>query len=392
MFGRRIRLFSLFGFPVSIDWSWLIIAVLVTWSLKSVFAHYYPAFGNEVHWAMGVAGALGLFISIILHEFSHSLAARRSGIEMKGITLFIFGGVAEMDQEPPNPKAEFTMAIAGPIASVLISVLCFGAAWAGRGLGWPTPVNAVLAYLGWINGVLVAFNLVPAFPLDGGRVLRAALWHFKGSLRWATRVGASIGSAFGVVLIILGVASFLGGNFIGGMWWFLIGMFLRGAAQASYQQLLVRRALEGEPVQRLMRRDPVTVPPDTNLKQLVEDYIYEYHHKMFPVVEEGKLIGCVTTREVKQVPREEWPARTVKEIAAGCSGDNTIPVEADAMEAFTRMTRTGKSRLMVVDHARLAGVVALKDLFQYLSTWAEIESDLPPREARWMEAAGAAGD
>jgi CBS domain-containing protein len=267
------------------------------------------------------------------------------------------------------------MAIAGPIASVVIALICFGAYVTTTGLDGPAPIQGVLAYLGVINGVLVAFNLIPAFPLDGGRVLRAALWHFKGSLRWATRISSQIGSGFGLALIILGVVAFINGNFIGGMWWFLIGMFLRSAAQMSYQQVLIRRLLEGELVRDIMRTDPVTVSPDTSVQDLVDNYIYQHHFKMFPVVENGALRGCVTTRDVRDVPRDEWATRTVGEITDGCSHANTVAANADAMTALSRMNRTSKSRLLALDGGRLVGVVALKDLLKHLSLRIELEED-----------------
>jgi len=376
MFGKRLRLFNLLGFPVQVDLSWLIIAILITWSLaEGVFPASYPELEPAAYWSMGIAGALGLFLSIILHEVSHAVAARRYGLPMKGITLFIFGGVAEMEREPPSGRAEFAMAIAGPIASVVIALICFGAYVTTTGMDGPAPIQGVLAYLGVINGVLVAFNLIPAFPLDGGRVLRAALWHFKGSLRWATRISSQIGSGFGLALIILGVVAFINGNFIGGMWWFLIGMFLRSAAQMSYQQVLIRRLLEGELVRDIMRTDPVTVSPDTLVQGLVDDYIYQHHFKMFPVVENGALRGCVTTRDVRDVPRDEWATRTVGEITDGCSHANTVAANADAMTALSRMNRTSKSRLLALDGGRLVGVVALKDLLKHLSLRIELEED-----------------
>jgi len=222
---------------------------------------------------MGVAGVVGLFASIVLHELSHSLVARRYGVPMKGITLFIFGGVAEMEREPPNPKAEFLMAIAGPIASLLIAIACLGSYRLAQALGWPVEIQGVAGYLAWLNGTLVVFNLVPAFPLDGGRVLRSALWRWKENLQWATRITSQIGSGFGLALILLGVLALIGGNVIGGMWWILIGLFLRGAAGMSYRQLQIRQALEGERVSRFMNTEPVTVLAATTVKNLVEDYI-----------------------------------------------------------------------------------------------------------------------
>lgn len=375
MFGKQIRLFSLFGFEVKIDLSWTIIVVLIVWSLSiGVFPQLYKDLSTRTYWIMGIAGAIGLFLSIILHEFSHSLVARREGMHMKGITLFIFGGVAEMGEEPPSPKSEFLMSVAGPVSSILIAGFFYGIMRLGLGAGWPEAVNGTMGYLAFINLILAGFNLVPAFPLDGGRILRSGLWAYKGNLRWATRVSSAVGSGFGIFLIVMGVFQVLGGNFVGGMWWFLIGMFVNSAARSSYKQVLVRRALEGEPVRRFMKQDPVTVQPTVSLRDLVEDYIYEYHHKMFPVVEDGnRLLGCVTTKQVKEVPKEERDEKQVGDVMAACSEDNTIDPEADAMKALSLMHRTGGSRLVVVDQGKLAGVITLKDLTEFLSLKIELE-------------------
>jgi Zn-dependent protease len=322
---------------------------------------------------MGVAAAIGLFASIVLHELAHSLAARRFGVEMRGITLFIFGGVAEMKDEPPSPLAECVIAIAGPIMSVLIAIVCGGLGLLGMSAGWPEAVYGVLLYLGSINAVLVVFNMVPAFPLDGGRVLRAVLWSIKDDLRWATRITSAIGSGFGMLLIFLGVVSFISGNFIGGIWWFLLGMFLNQAAQMSYQQLLVRRALEGETVSRFMQGEVQTVPPDTTLDDFVENYVYRHHFKMFPVAADGTLHGCMTTAKVKQYPKEDWHRHTVVQVAEPCSRDNTIESDADAITALKKMTQNGQSRLIVTDANGLKGVVALKDLMKFIALKLELE-------------------
>jgi Zn-dependent protease len=320
---------------------------------------------------------VGLFASIIVHEFSHSLVARQYGLEMRGIRLFVFGGVAQMDEEPQTPVAEFMMAIAGPIASVVISLGGFGFYYLGTQLEWATPVLAVLLYLGWINGVLVLFNVVPAFPLDGGRVLRSILWKFKGNLKWATRIASYSGFAFAFILIVLGVFNLFRGNFVGGIWWILLGFFLRAASESSYQRVLVRRVLGGEPVARLMRTEVHTVPPSLSVREFVEDHVYRYHFKMFPVVEEGHLQGCVTTRQVRGVPREEWSQRTVGELAEPCTGENTVSPDTDAMEALKKMggdaQKQGPSRLMVVQGDQLRGVISLKDISRLLSLKLELE-------------------
>jgi Zn-dependent protease/CBS domain-containing protein len=312
---------------------------------------------------MGAAGALGLFASIVLHELAHSLVARGYGIRMRGITLFIFGGVAEMADEPPSPEAELLVALAGPIASMVSGVGLLVACI----LPWPDPVRGVLGYLGAINLALVVFNMIPAFPLDGGRVLRSLLWEWKGNLLWATRITARLGSLFGLVLIILAVVTALAGNLVGGIWWFLLGIFLRGAARMSHEQLIVRWSLDRERVGRFMQPQPRAVSPEASLADLVEDYIYRDHHKLFPVVSGGELLGCISARDVRRVSRDRWDRTTVGDLARPCSEHNTVGPGADAAQALTLMNRTGASRLMVVDGGRLVGMIALEDLLRFIS-------------------------
>ncbi len=368
MFGKPIPLFKLLGFEIRIDLSWIVIAVLIVWTLaKGVFTENYGGLSDRTYWIMGTAAALGLFASIIFHELCHSLVSRRFNMPMKGITLFIFGGVAEMGEEPPTPKAEFLMAIAGPLSSIFLGLVLYGVAAAAQTGNWPIAVSGTVSYLSYINLILAGFNLIPAFPLDGGRVLRSALWKWKGDLKQSTRIASAIGSGFGFALILFGIFTLLMGNFVGGVWWFLIGVFLRNASMMSYQQVLLRKALEGERVRRFMSTEPVSVKTSFSLKKLVEDYIYKFHFKMFPVVENEKLIGCVTTRQVTQVPQTEWERREVGELAQQCSPENTVSPEADAMKALTLMNETQNSRLLVVDGDRLVGIITLKDLLQFFS-------------------------
>jgi len=379
MFGKSITLFKMFGFSVRVDLSWLVIFVLIVWSLAGgVFPQELKGLASPVYLVMGVAGAIGLFLSIVLHELSHSLVARRLGLPIRGITLFIFGGVSEMTDEPASPMVELPMAIVGPLSSIAMAFVSYGIAAGARAAGL-SAAAAVFAWLGFINGMLAIFNLVPGFPLDGGRVLRAILWRWKNNFRWATRIAAYVGEAIGTALMILGFVSLLLLNPIGGLWWILIGLFLRSAAVQSYRQAVMREALQGEPVSRFMNADPISVPPNLTVADLVDDYIYRYHFEMFPVVENDRLVGCVTARQVRDVARQDWPQRTVAQIATQCSADTTVAPDADTVKALSMMTRNQTSRLIVVDNGRLVGVVTLKDLLKFLALKLELEGENAPR-------------
>lgn len=372
MFEKRIKLFKVFGFKVSIDPSWTILAILVAWSLSmGLFPAQYAGLPAKTYWVMGIVAMLGLFLSIVFHELSHSIVARRVGTKIEGITLFMFGGVAEMGEDSPRPLSEFLMAVAGPISSLVLSGIFYAIVMFVLA---PGPIAGVIRYLAMINAVLAIFNLLPAFPLDGGRILRSLLWAWKKDLRWATRLSSRIGTVFGMFIIVLGVFQFLTGNFIAGLWWFLIGMFLRRSAMSAYEQLVIRQALEGEPVQRFMNKDPVTVRPSILVKELVDDYVYKYHYKMFPIVEDsGQLVGCITTKHVKDVPRQEWDTKHVSDISEACSEENVIPPDTDAMKALSLMNRTGASRLLVATGNRLVGILALKDMLKFLQLKVEMD-------------------
>ena len=374
------------GTGLTIDPSWLLIFAFVTWTTstsvipirlvdEAVQSGARLTTLGALVWVAGAITSLLFFGCILLHEAAHALVAVRTGIPVRRIRLFIFGGVAEMEQESPSARAEFMVTIAGPIASFVIALVFFGCAMTGEYAGWAISVTCVMEYLARINGLLAVFNLIPAFPLDGGRILRSALWTWKDNLPWATRIASMIGSGFGTGLIGFGVLSALFGNVIGGLWWCLIGMFLRNAAGRSYEQLMLRKALEGEKVREFMQPETMTAPETISVEELMDDYVYTHHFKMFPVVRNGALIGCVTTRRVKELPRDAWRYTTVRELAEPCSQDNSIHPDMDAMQALAKMKRADVSRLLVVDDGHLVGIVTLKDLLEFLSFKAEMEED-----------------
>jgi len=368
MFGRRIRLFSIFGFEINIDASWIIIAVLITWSLAAgVFPLFFKGLSQSVYWIMGAVGAIGLFASIVFHELCHSLVARRFGLPMRGITLFIFGGVAEMEDEPPSAKAEFFIAIAGPLSSIFLGFFFWGILLLGNYLNFPGPILIIFSYLRIINLVLAAFNMLPAYPLDGGRVFRSIIWALKKDITQATKLASAVGSGFGLALAAAGIFSVFTGGIAAGIWWILIGLFIRGASRMSYENVLMRGALQNEPVKRFLETHPVTVPSLTTIDHLIEDYAYKYNFNLYPVTGNCKL-RFINIEDVKKVPRGEWPSHVVDEYAKPCGKDNSINESDNAMAALTVMNRTGNTRIMVVTAAgELAGTVDQKELLRFLS-------------------------
>jgi Zn-dependent protease/predicted transcriptional regulator len=376
MFGRTIKLFRLFGFEVRVNVSWAFLALLIAVSLaRGYFPVAYEGWPAVTYWWMAAAGVIGVFFSIVFHELSHSLAARAMGMEMKGITLFLFGGVAEMEREPTSPKGELVTAIAGPLFSLALAALLLGIYQMLPQAEEPTPAGAVIRYLGWLNLVLAIFNLIPAFPMDGGRVLRAALWSLRGDLRWATRWASRMGAAFGLALIFLGILVALTGGLVAGIWWFLIGMFIRAAAIQSYQQQEVTRLLSGVKAADVMERDPHSVPRSMTVRDLVEHYIYEFQQTEIPVSDNGEMAGTVGLAQIKAVPKADWERTRV--------GDIMIPVEQaaliapgdDVVEAVRRLQKSGADALIVADGRKPLGVLSRSDVMKLLDLKMDLESE-----------------
>ncbi len=371
----QLRLFSLFGFEVKLDLSWLLLALLISWSLAAgLFPQEYPGLSASTYAWMGIVVSVGVFLSIVLHEFAHSIVARQYGLPIRGITLFIFGGVAEMESEPPNPRSEFFMASAGPIASFALAYLFSGLEALAAAEGWPTPVVGVLATLGIINLTVAVFNLVPAFPLDGGRILRAALWARNRDLHAATRICARIGRGFGALLMLLGLVSIVTGNIVGGMWWILIGVFVRGAAAASVSQQLADSLFADRPVEDFMIRELVTVAPDISIQRWLDDIVYTHHVKMYPVLEGDALLGCISIGDIRGLPETERERTSVRSRMQPSSPENTVEVGASTDVLLRAMLTKGRPpRYLVVDRGRLVGMITLKDLLDLLAVRLEVE-------------------
>jgi len=377
-FFGQVRLTSIFGIPIKLDMSWFIVFVLIAWTLAfSLFPSEYPDLSGVQVWIMGIAGSLLLFASVLIHELCHCYIARQNGISIRGVTLFIFGGVSEMVEEPPNPRAEFLMAAAGPLASIVIAFWTGLLAFAAHALGMSEVIYGVLKYLAIINAVLAAFNLIPGFPLDGGRLLRALLWQTTGSLRNATRIASTVGSVFGVAFVALGVLAIISSRdlWITGLWFVLIGFFLRTAALGSYRQLLLRRALQGVSVSQVMTTNVVTVPAELPVAQLVHDYFMRNRFHSFPVLDGGRLVGLVTLHEVKHVPREQWDKVPVGQIMNTHILSLSVSPDDAAMAAWVRMAAQGVGRVPVVVNGELVGILSQHDLVRFLNIMSDLTKD-----------------
>lgn len=374
MFGPRFNILTLAGFRIGIDFSWFFIAILLSWTLAAgYFPHYYPNLSAGAYWLMGISGMLGLFVSVVLHELGHAVVARRYNLNISQITLFIFGGVAELKSEPPSPKVEFLVAIAGPIVSLIIALLMNFLTAAGHQAGWPVMVTGVTSYLALINLVIVLFNLIPAFPLDGGRIFRAALWWWKDSLQWATRIATHVGAGFGLFLIFMGILSLIAGDLFSGIWWIILGFFLRQAASSSRAQYYVRQELQGESVRKFMTKNPITVPPDIRVKEFIDQYVYQSHHHVYPVAEQGNLLGYISLKEVKALTPEEWARTAVRNAMVPLAEARTVSPDKNALEALSTIQEVPFSTLLVVDNGRLTGILTAQDLFKIISLKLELE-------------------
>ncbi len=344
MSGFRIA--RIIGIPIYIHYTWFIIFGLIAWSLsEGYFPSHYPDLPASTYWAKGLVAALLLFASVLFHELGHSIVARRNGIGIVSITLFIFGGLARLKEDPKTAWVEFKVAIAGPIASFILAGLFYAAAQLKVGGAGGV---AVTTYLALLNMILGAFNLLPAFPLDGGRVLRAALWKFAGKMR-ATRIASGVGTFFAYLLILNGVYGLVRGEGLNGVWSILIGWFLKDASAGAYQQVRLSEMLSGVRVRDLMIPKCVAIPAHISIEEAVQDYFLRYGYGGFPVEVSGRISGLLSLSDVKRITRDEWPNTSVQAHMTPVDERTTIDADKDIAEALQQMAQSGGSRLVVVD-------------------------------------------
>lgn len=372
--GGSYRLLRIFGIDILVHWSWLAIFVLLTWWLsQGFFKDQYEDWTGGQRWAAAVVSALAFFVSILLHELAHSLVAKREGLPVKSITLFIFGGVSALGSEPETPGQEFRVAIVGPLVSFILAgafgVVALVAHLSGVG---GSPPAAVVLYLAIVNGAVGVFNMLPGYPLDGGRVLRAALWARGRNLLTATR-RASLGGAFiAFGLIAFGVFSILTGNFIGGIWFIVIGWFLRNVSEASYQQQLFRNTLEGTKVGQLINRSFNAASPEMSLNTLVQEYMLARSQRSVPIVAGTELLGLVTMRDLKRVPRDEWETTSVFRAMTPREKLYQVDAREEIMLALEIMAKNNVNQLPVLEFGRFVGFVTRADVMRLMQVRSEL--------------------
>ena len=359
------RLGRLWGIEIDIDYSWLLIFGLLTWSLAAgYFPQQYTGWSSGLYWLVGLMTSLAFFASVLAHELSHSLMVKAKGGEVRNITLFIFGGVTSMTEEPDSPSSEFLMALAGPLASFALALVS-GLLRLFLG-GLSQPLAAFLGYLAFTNAALGAFNLVPGFPLDGGRLLRAILWRATGSLKRATHWASYAGQSLAFLLIFLGIWGSLQGQLFNGLWLVFIGWFLNNAARTSYQQLLLRDHLGRIRVREVMSTDYREVEPSIFIQQLVDDYVLRSDRHTFLVVSDGQLRGLICLHDVRRVPREEWARTTVAQAMTPLGRLAMVSPHDGVDQALSALSGKDVGQLPVVQGDRLVGLLRRSDLLRYL--------------------------
>ncbi|HJZ80234.1 MAG TPA: site-2 protease family protein [Pyrinomonadaceae bacterium] len=374
----QIKLFNVSGIQIGLHYSWLLIAVLIAFSLAAQFAATNPRWGAGLIWGLAIVTTVLFFATIIIHELSHAAVAKARGLPVRSITLFALGGVAQIEKEPSDARTEFWMGIAGPITSAIIGMVCLGAALF---LGWSplsnqqSPLAAMLGWLGAINLMLAIFNMVPGFPLDGGRVLRAIIWWITGNPAQAIRIASGVGQVVAFAFILLGLFRFFNGAGFAGLWLTFIGWFLLDAARSTYAQFEMMNQLRGVNVRDVMTSEWPTVDTGTTLETFVNDYLLRSGRRSFITEADGQPTGMITTHEVKEIKREQWPQLRVADAMIPLPKLHAIKPTASVNQALEIMGREDVNQLPVMSNGRLEGIVSRADILRLLQTRMELNTD-----------------
>ena len=371
----QIRLGRIAGISIGLHYSWFIIAFLITLSLIGRFSAVMPKWSSATVWSAAIVTGLLFFVALLLHELAHSLLAKSRGLRVRAITLFALGGVSQIESEAPDAKSEFWIAIVGPLASLVIGIVCLLLA---RSTGWilnsepRTPISAVLVWLGYINLMLAAFNLVPGYPLDGGRVLRALIWWNTHSIDRSTRIAARVGQVVAFLFIFLGLYQFFLGKNFGGLWLAFIGWFLLDASRSSYAQVEITEGIRDRRVSDIMDHDFSAVEAHLSLQDFVHRYLLASGRRCFVVVQNNNLAGLITTKEVSGVERDRWPQTSVQSVMRPLSQLRTVMADTPAIRALEIMSREDINQLPVVSDGQLVGLFSRSSVMGFLRNRAEL--------------------
>jgi Zn-dependent protease/CBS domain-containing protein len=372
MFGTSWRVGRIAGVEVRVDSSWAVIALLITYSMYLRFAAVYPSLSTGGAVAIAILEAALFFGSVLVHELAHALVSQARGIRVQDITLFLFGGATRARVESRGPGDEFLIAAVGPLTSAILAALFWVADLAGGGV-LSRPLTGMLGYLAWVNLLLAGFNLIPGFPLDGGRLLRSAVWRATGSLRRATRIASIGGQAFGWLLVVGGVAFLLAGNLASAIWFAFIGWFLVQAARASYQELQIQHMLRGVQAHEVMAGDLLRIPPDLTLRDAMDRYFLRYDHSAFPVDEQGRTIGLLTLRKVRRVPSDQWSTSRVRDHMVPLGDQVVVSPDARMDQVMAKLEDGEAGRVLVVEAGEVVGIITPSDLSRWLRRWRALD-------------------
>lgn len=370
-----ISLGRIYGIEIEINASWLVVFALITYSLAtSNFPQNYPKWPVVFMWSFAGLIAVMLLVSILLHELCHSLVSKRLGINVKRITLFIFGGMAEIEKEPDRPAKEFKIALAGPAMSLFLFFLFWLSAMLSTILGIPEYIIVFFSYIAGINLTLAIFNLIPAFPMDGGRVLRALIWQITHNLQKATKITTGIGRIFGYLLSLIGILYIVYGVFLNGIWLVFIGFFIGQSAKSSYQSLMITDLLGKTSVRKFMTEEVVSVDEQLSIKELVELYFLKYKFVMFPVKRQDEIVGIVNISSIQDLSPDSWKSITVKEVMLPLTDDMIALPEETVADVLNKLFGNEAGRVLVMEQNRLIGIVTRTDVLNYLRIHSQLNS------------------
>jgi Zn-dependent protease len=363
------RLFRITGIDIGIHYTWIFIFIFFSWSLAQYFTATYPGWSTAVYWIMGIIASLMIFVSVLIHELAHSLVARRKGIPVNSITLFILGGVSNLEDEPRQPSSEFIMAIVGPLTSFLLALIFFGLSYIPQSTG--SPGAAMLSYLAIINLFLGAFNLLPGFPLDGGRVLRSIIWGSTGNLVKATNIAGIVGQIFGWILIGVGIFFIFWISLFTGLWLAFIGWFLNSSADASRKEVALRERLSLVKVREVANPNPETISPQTTVDEMVRNVFDMRHGRAVPVCRDDRLVGIVTITDVKKTPRDRWVDTPVEQIMTR-DPLYTVAPEDNVNTAMKLLMQHDINQVLVKQDGKCAGLLSRADILNHLQFTQEL--------------------